>query len=235
MPKGPSTRRRNIDKDPSFTRSESHAQSFRMEAVRPLNDIQKQYLTALKSGDIVFGVGPAGTGKTYLATRFAATALHNGEIKKILITRPAVEAGEKLGFLPGELNEKFEPYLAPIKEVLREVFTEGTLTSLIRTGRIEAVPVGYLRGRSLKDTYVLLDEAQNLTPTQMKMVLTRLGEGSKLIIDGDPSQKDIPGPSGLTDAVRRMEGSPYVRVVKFTKEDCVRSGVVMDVLNRYES
>lgn len=201
----------------------------------PLNDAQREYADSIGSSRIVFGTGPAGTGKTYLATRMAAKALENGETNKIYLTRPAVEAGESLGFLPGELDEKYEPFLRPFKDALRDHFGDGHMEYLIRKKIIEPVPLGYLRGSTFKDCWVLLDEAQNTTPLQMKMFLTRIGDNSTMIINGDIKQKDIAGASGLIDALDRFENKPGIGVVHFGSEDIVRSGICRMIVEGYES
>ena len=229
-----STKNRDRDSSKPFTQSDAQSVRYMMEEVRPLTEAQARYLAAIKSNPITFGVGPAGTGKTYLAVANAAVQLHNRKIEKILVTRPAVEAGEKLGFLPGELEEKFEPYLAPVKDVFIQMLGEGAYRSFLRSGNIEACPLGFLRGRSYDNTMILLDEAQNVTPAQMKMAVTRLGKNSRIIIDGDPTQKDIPGTSGLVDAMEVLRGLSGVRIIEFTRDDVVRSDIVQDVLERYE-
>lgn len=195
---------------------------------------QKKYMSAIKSATLTFGVGPAGTGKTYICGAIAAELLQNKTIDKIIITRPAVEAGEKLGFLPGEVEEKYEPYLTPFRDVLNERLGKTFVDYLVKTGRIEPAPLAYMRGRTFKDAIVILDEAQNVTPEQMKMFLTRIGENCKVIVNGDENQKDIPGPSGLTDAIKRISFIPSVQVVKFSSADIVRSGIVQEIIECYE-
>ncbi len=204
------------------------------EPLRPLNDRQRRYLNAMRESVITFGLGPAGTGKTYNCGAFAAQELEAKRISKIIITRPAVEAGENLGFLPGEKEDKFAPYLAPFRDVLDERLGKSFVDYLIKAGRIEAAPLAYMRGRTFKDAFVILDEAQNTTPTQMKMFLTRIGENCRVVVNGDASQKDIKGPSGLPDAVRRLAWIPQVSVIEFGAGDVVRSGIVSDVLQSYE-
>ncbi len=198
------------------------------------NESQKRYINAIKGFALTFATGPAGTGKTWIAAALAAQALQNGEIDKIIITRPAVEAGEKLGFLPGEMDDKFDPYLTPFKTVLEDRLGKSFVEYLIKTGRIEAAPLAYMRGRTFRAAYVILDEGQNTTPVQMKMFLTRIGEDCKVIVNGDTAQKDICGVSGLDDAVARCAWIPSVKVVKFTKEDIVRSGIVQEIVESYE-
>lgn len=202
--------------------------------VHPLNEAQCEYDNAIAEARVVFGIGPAGTGKTWFGVMRAAEALANGEIEKIYITRPAVEAGESLGFLPGELEEKYEPYLRPVMDALIEKFGSGHAEYLLRKKVIEARPLAFLRGSTFKNCWVLLDEAQNMTPTQMKMFLTRIGDNSTMLINGDLKQKDISGPSGLQDAIDRFDGKPGVRVVRFTSADVVRSGICQMIVEGYE-
>lgn len=196
---------------------------------------QEKYLNAIKSFRVVFASGPAGTGKTYLATAAAAHELNEQKIKKLIITRPAVEVDESLGFLPGELQEKFEPYLRPVKEVLIKHFGPSFTDYLIKTGKIEAIPLAYLRGATFEDCWVILDEAQNTTPKQMKMFVTRFGQNCKMIINGDVTQKDIQGHSGLEDALDRLTYIPAVKHIEFTREDIVRSGLVGEFVQAYEA
>lgn len=198
------------------------------------NAAQKAYLDAIYNAPLTFALGSAGSGKTWLAGAVAAEQLKRGKIEKLVITRPAVEAGEKLGFLPGEKEEKFAPYLAPFRDVLEERLGKGMVEYLIRKGRIEAAPLAYMRGRTFKNSMVILDEAQNTTPVQMKMFLTRIGEDTSVIVNGDPGQKDIPGKSGLVDAIERVSFIPSVRVVKFGPHDVVRSGLAQEIVQAYE-
>lgn len=202
--------------------------------IEALNESQKKYIAAIKAFDLVFATGPAGTGKTWICGALAAQALDTGNIDKIIITRPAVEAGESLGFLPGELEEKFDPFLQPFRDVLNERLGKTFVDYLIKTGRIEAAPLAYMRGRTFKNAYIILDEAQNTSPLQMKMFLTRIGKNCKVIVNGDMSQKDIRGDSGLDDAVNRLTWIPNVKHVKFTKADVVRSGLVADIVSSYD-
>lgn len=202
--------------------------------IKPRTDAQHRYMQAIKSETLIFATGPAGTGKTYLCAALAAEALENKRIDKIILTRPAVEAGEKLGFLPGELEEKYEPYLQPFRDVFNERLGASFAEYLIKHKRIEPAPLAYLRGRAFKNCWVILDEAQNTTPLQMKMFLTRIGENCKVIVNGDLAQKDIPGKSGLEDAVSRLSDLNDSRIVAFASADVVRSGIVKDILERYE-
>lgn len=194
---------------------------------------QKLYIAAIEDCDVTFGLGPAGVGKTYVCGCMAADAFKNEEVEKIVITRPAVEAGEKLGALPGNLEEKYHPYLTPFLEVLYERLGKGHVEALLKNGTIEAAPLALMRGRTFKNAMVILDEAQNTTPTQMKMFLTRLGEGSRMVINGDEEQSDIPGPCGLTHAVTNVGNLHGIRVIRFTAEDVVRHDLVQRMLQAY--
>ncbi|WP_323016502.1 PhoH family protein [Castellaniella sp.] len=195
---------------------------------------QKQYIAAIQNFDVTFGLGPAGTGKSYVATMIAADMLDRGEVDRIIITRPAVESQEEFGFLPGELADKYEPYLAPIKEILYERLGKGATDYFVKSGRIEAIPLAFMRGRTFRDAFVIFDEAQNATPGQMKLFLTRIGDNCKVVIDGDAAQSDIPN-SGLVDAANRVSHIPCVRVITFDRSDVVRSGFVSEVLAAYAS
>ena len=201
--------------------------------LRALTEAQGHYLNAIESSIITFGIGPAGTGKTYVAAGYAADQLRNGEIEKIIITRPGVEAGESFGFLPGELEEKYAPYIEPFRDVLNERLGKSQVDYFMSHGRIIASPLSFMRGKTFKDCVVILDEAQNTTPTQIKLFLTRIGQNCKVIVDGDIDQKDISGLSGLEDAVKRLKRVPSVRVVEFEVEDIVRSGIVRDIIEAY--
>ena len=208
-----------------------------LEPVKALNDAQRHYDAAMHSSDIVFGIGPAGTGKTWLAAVRAADLLREGLIEKIIVTRPAVEAGEGLGFLPGELEEKYEPYFRPVRDALVERLGSSHVDYLIRAGKIEARPLEFLRGATIKNSWLIADEMQNATKTQMKMLLTRIGEGAKFIINGDPRQCDLAhlSDSGLTDAVERLAKADRIKTVRFTREDIVRHGLVQVIVEAYES
>lgn len=197
---------------------------------------QKEYYQALKHNDVVFGIGPAGTGKTYLAVIFAVQALKNNEVQKIVLTRPAVEAGENLGFLPGDLKEKVDPYLRPLYDALYDMLGQEQTERLIEKGTIEIAPLAYMRGRTLEDAYVILDEAQNTTDAQMKMFLTRLGFNSKMIITGDITQIDLPKGvmSGLKRALHILKNVSGIRFVYLTALDVVRHPVVQKIIERYE-
>ena len=197
---------------------------------------QKAYVEAIKHNTVVFGVGPAGTGKTYLAVCLAVQAMKQKQVEKIILTRPAMEAGEKLGFLPGDLQTKVDPYLRPLYDALQEMLGLETYTKLMERGSIEIAPLAYMRGRTLSNAFIILDEAQNTTVEQMKMFLTRLGDGSKMVITGDVTQIDLPEGkrSGLvqsTDILKDIEG---IRVVRLTATDVVRNPLVMNIVRAYE-
>lgn len=205
------------------------------EPLRGKTPKQTDYIKAIKAATLTFGVGPAGTGKTYIAGALAAEALLNGDVERIIITRPAVEAGEKLGFLPGEIDDKYEPYIAAFRGVLTERLGKGHVDYLMKSGKIIASPLAYMRGLTFRDSFVIMDEAQNATPVQMKLFLTRIGEGAKVVINGDIEQQDIAGASGLTDAIRKISFIPEVRVTKFGAEDVVRSGICQEIVRAYAS
>lgn len=197
---------------------------------------QKVYVDSVKKHDIVFGIGPAGTGKTFLAVTLAVTALKRGQVKKIVLTRPAVEAGESLGFLPGDLKEKVDPYLRPVYDALYQILGKEQTTRLMERDIIEIAPLAYMRGRTLEDAFVILDEAQNTTVMQMKMFLTRLGFNSKMIVNGDTSQIDLPRQvkSGLIDATEKLKNIQQIDLVHFSSKDVVRHPVVAAVIEAYE-
>lgn len=198
---------------------------------------QKSYIAAIKEHDLVFGIGPAGTGKTYLAVVMAIHALKNGEVKRIILTRPAVEAGESLGFLPGDLKEKVDPYLRPLYDALHDVLGAEHTLRLIERDTIEIAPLAYMRGRTLDDAFVILDEAQNTTPEQMKMFLTRLGFGSKMVITGDITQIDLPKgvKSGLHTANHLLSSVDGISFIRLTQTDVVRHPLVQKIINAYEN
>ena len=204
--------------------------------IKPKTLGQKKYVDAIRNGMITFGLGPAGTGKTYLAVVFAVAALKNNEVKKIILTRPAVEAGESLGFLPGDLKEKVDPYLRPLYDALHDMLGVEQTEKLIEKGVIEIAPLAYMRGRTLEDAYVILDEAQNTTDNQMKMFLTRLGFRSKMIVTGDISQIDLPRntTSGLVRALDILEGVKGISFIHLSAMDVVRHPVVQRIIERYE-
>ncbi len=205
--------------------------------VKPKTLGQKKYCTAIRDNTITLGIGPAGTGKTYLAVAMAVTAFRAREINRIILTRPAVEAGEKLGFLPGDLQSKVDPYLRPLYDALFDMLGAETYQKYVERGNIEVAPLAYMRGRTLDDSFIILDEAQNTTPEQMKMFLTRLGFNSKMVITGDITQIDLPGGirSGLKDAVRILKNIDGIESVFFTASDVVRNRLVQDIIKAYEN
>lgn len=204
--------------------------------IKPKTIGQKQYCQAIKDNTITIGVGPAGTGKTYLAVAMAVTAFRAKEINRIILTRPAVEAGEKLGFLPGDLQSKVDPYLRPLYDALFDMLGAETYQKYLERGNIEVAPLAYMRGRTLDDSFIILDEAQNTTSEQMKMFLTRLGNGSKMVITGDITQIDLPNgaKSGLKEAVRILKNIKDIKHVTFSEKDVVRHKLVQDIIKAYE-
>jgi phosphate starvation-inducible PhoH-like protein len=208
--------------------------SSRGKSIRPKTVGQKTYVDAIDQHTIVFGVGPAGTGKTYLAMAKAVQALQRKEVSRIILTRPAVEAGERLGFLPGTLNDKIDPYLRPLFDALHEMLEPEAVPKLIAAGTIEVAPLAYMRGRTLNDSFVILDEAQNTTPEQMKMFLTRLGFNSKMVITGDVTQIDLPlGTSGLRTAMHVLKGVEDMHFASLTSADVVRHALVARIVDAY--
>lgn len=197
---------------------------------------QKKYCTAIQSNTITIGVGPAGTGKTYLAVALAVSSFRSQEVNRIILTRPAVEAGEKLGFLPGDLQQKVDPYLRPLYDALFDMLGAETYQKYVERGNIEVAPLAYMRGRTLDDSFIILDEAQNTTPEQMKMFLTRLGFGSKMVITGDVTQIDLPDgkKSGLKEVLRILRGIDDIAEIRFTEKDVVRHKLVQDIIKAYE-
>lgn len=211
--------------------------TYRGKQIRAKTLGQSRYVNAMKNNTVVFGVGPAGTGKTYLAMAAAVMAFKNKEVSRIVLTRPAVEAGEKLGFLPGDLQHKVDPYLRPLYDAIYEMMGSEAYARLAERGVIEVAPLAYMRGRTLSDAYIILDEAQNTTNEQMKMFLTRLGEGSKAVVTGDLTQIDLPPGkvSGLKRAVNILEGVKDIAVCHFSHKDVVRHELVQSIIKAYES
>ncbi len=198
---------------------------------------QRGYLAALRERDMVFALGPAGSGKTYLAVAMGVSLLTAGKVERIVLSRPAVEAGERLGFLPGDMKEKIDPYLRPLYDALHDMLPAEQIANRMESGEIEIAPLAFMRGRTLAHCYVILDEAQNTTPMQMRMFVTRLGEGSRMVITGDPSQTDLPGGqrSGLADAVETLKNVEGVRFVRLTSQDVVRHDLVTRIVEAYDA
>lgn len=205
--------------------------------VRPRTPGQARYIEAIRNHSLVFAIGPAGTGKTYLAVATAVEALLSGEIQKIVLVRPAVEAGESLGFLPGDLNEKINPYLRPLLDSLYEMVDYDQVKRYMERDTIEVIPLAYMRGRTLNDAFIILDEAQNTTAPQMKMFLTRMGQGSKIVVSGDKTQVDLPPHtrSGLSDALTRLKNIDGIADVRLSESDIVRHRLVQDIVRAYDN
>jgi len=209
----------------------------RRKTIVPRSAVQAQYMRSLSRDDIVFALGPAGTGKTYLAVAQAVSQLISGSVQRLILSRPAVEAGEKIGFLPGDLKEKVDPFLRPLYDALYDCMPPEQVERHIESGVIEIAPIAFMRGRTLADAFVILDEAQNTTREQMKMFLTRFGQNSRMVIAGDPRQVDIPGGdrmSGLLDAVDKLEGVEGFGTIRFTRADVVRHPIVGRIVDAYE-
>ncbi|MGN6622035.1 MAG: PhoH family protein [Sphingomonas sp.] len=209
----------------------------RKKTIVPRTPAQAHYMRELINNDMIFALGPAGTGKTYIAVAQAVAQLISGSVQRLILSRPAVEAGEKLGFLPGDMKEKVDPYLRPLYDALFDCMPPEQVERRIASGEIEIAPIAFMRGRTLADAFVILDEAQNTTPAQMKMFLTRFGQNSRMVICGDPKQVDLPGgipASGLADAVSRLEGVESIAMVRFTSGDVVRHPIVGRIVEAYE-
>jgi phosphate starvation-inducible PhoH-like protein len=209
----------------------------RKKTIVPRTPMQAVYMRELVTNDMIFALGPAGTGKTYLAVAQAVAQLITGSVQRLILSRPAVEAGERLGFLPGDMKEKVDPYLRPLYDALYDCMPPEQVERRIASGEIEIAPIAFMRGRTLADAFVILDEAQNTTPAQMKMFLTRFGQNSRMVVCGDPRQVDLPGgvtASGLADAVGRLEGVEGIAMVRFTAADVVRHPIVGRIVEAYE-
>ena len=208
----------------------------RRKAVIARTPTQGEYINAIRKNELVFGIGPAGTGKTYLAVACAAEALMNGEVDRIVLSRPAVEAGERLGFLPGDMKEKVDPYLRPLYDALYDMMPQALVAKGLAENQIEIAPLAFMRGRTLSSAFIILDEAQNTTPQQMKMFLTRLGEGSRMVVTGDPTQVDLPNntTSGLADALGVLKGVKGISQVEFKTSDIVRHQLVGRIVGAYD-
>ena len=222
---------------------ESNVKSFKQLIKTPRKSViarsekQSEYIKALKENDIVMSLGPAGTGKSFLAVSVAVTLLMEKKIERVILSRPAVEAGEKLGFLPGDMKEKVDPYLRPLYDALYELFGADKIDKKIETGEIEIAPLAFMRGRTLKNCFAILDEAQNATETQIKMFLTRIGENSKLVVNGDPSQVDLINKrhSGLTKSKKILEDLTEVKIIEFDHDDVVRHPLVSKIIRAYQN
>ncbi len=229
----------DMNNNPQFEEEQTLASNLTLKTkkrhVNPRTPNQGKFIEAMNKYDMVFGLGPAGTGKTFLAVAKAVSAMLEGKVDKIILTRPAVEAGESLGFLPGTLKDKIDPYLRPLYDALYDMLPGEIVEKKIETGEIEVAPLAYMRGRTLSHAVVILDEAQNTTPMQMKMFLTRLGEGSRMIINGDLSQTDLPRgvASGLVDAVHILKNIDDIGFVEFTDKDVVRNSLVSKIVSAY--
>ena len=210
--------------------------TYRGRIISPKTSQQQKYVEEIEKNDITFGVGPAGTGKTYLAVAMAVKYLKEGKVARIILTRPAVEAGEKLGFLPGTLEEKISPYLRPLYDALFEMLDPDKVQTLLERNIIEIAPLAFMRGRTLNDAFIILDEAQNTTREQMKMFLTRLGFGSKVVVTGDISQIDLPKKedSGLIEAIKILRGIKGISIIQFSRKDVVRHKLVQEIIKAYE-
>ncbi len=228
---------RHVKQDDAAAVTDGRAQvSTRRKVVNARTPAQSTYMRAIDKTDLVFGIGPAGTGKTYIAVAYAAHCLEKGLVERIILSRPAVEAGERLGFLPGDMRDKVDPYLRPLYDALYDVLPPEKVERDLEDGTIEIAPLAFMRGRTLANAFVILDEAQNTTSMQMKMFLTRLGEGSKMVVTGDPSQIDLPSgmKSGLEEAVALLDGVPGIEAIRFVAGDVVRRDLVARIVEAYE-
>ncbi len=224
------------DADSIIIKDNTIVATYRGKKITAKTPTQKKYVTAIKKNTIVFGVGPAGTGKTYLAVAAAVAAFKKGQVNRLILTRPAVEAGEKLGFLPGTLQEKIDPYLKPLYDALFEMIEPDKVNLLVERNIIEIAPLAYMRGRTLNDAFIILDEAQNTTREQMKMFLTRLGFNSKVVITGDITQIDLPKKrdSGLVETIKILKGIDDIKIIEFKRSDVVRHKLVQEIIRAYE-
>ncbi len=224
------------EQDKTTSASDSLVLTTKKRQIRPRTATQGEFIQAMNTHDMVFGLGPAGTGKTFLAVAKAVSEMLAGNVDRIILTRPAVEAGENLGFLPGDLKDKIDPYLRPLYDALYDMLPADVVDKKLDSGEIEIAPLAYMRGRTLSHAVVILDEAQNTTGMQMKMFLTRLGEGSRMIINGDLTQTDLPRGiiSGLVEASRILKNIPEVAFVQFSEKDVVRHGLVSKIVKAYE-
>ncbi|MDO4289089.1 MAG: PhoH family protein [Eubacterium sp.] len=228
---------KGLEKEYGSLRDDTICYTMRGKPIRSKTLGQKRYIDAIRKNDIVFGIGPAGTGKTYLAMAMAITAFKSGEVDRLILTRPAVEAGEKLGFLPGDLQDKVDPYLRPLYDALFEIMGAEAFERNMEKGLIEVAPLAYMRGRTLENSYIILDEAQNTTPEQMKMFLTRFGLGSKIVVTGDITQVDLPSgkQSGLREVRKILKDISGIAFIEFSQDDVVRHRLVQRIIEAYDS
>ena len=227
---------KSVDINKEISALEKHRINTWKKTIIPKTDGHKSYLSSLNINDVVFCIGPAGSGKTYLAVANAINCLKNRKVEKVILSRPAVEAGEKIGFLPGDIKDKVDPYLRPIYDALHDMMPAEKVEKKLLSGEIEIAPLAFMRGRTLKNSYIIIDEAQNTSPIQMKMVLTRLGEGSKMVVTGDLTQVDLPKgqQSGLTEAVKILNGIKGIDILKLDVVDIVRHSIVSKIIKAYE-
>ena len=227
---------KSIDAIKEISAIENYRINTWKKTIIPKTDGHKSYLSSLYNNDVVFCIGPAGSGKTYLAVANAINCLKNRKVEKVILSRPAVEAGEKIGFLPGDIKDKVEPYLRPIYDALHDMMPAEKVEKKLLSGEIEIAPLAFMRGRTLKNSYIIIDEAQNTSTIQMKMVLTRLGEGSRMVVTGDLTQVDLPKgqKSGLTEAVKILNGIKGIEILKLNVVDIVRHSVVSKIIKAYE-
>lgn len=209
-------------------------QPRKLPPLRPLNDTQKELIRSLEHRELNFVIGPFGSSKTYVPTRFACELLENRQVDKIIVSRPMVTSEEEIGFLPGTMEEKYAPFFAPVREVMEDHLGKSHVANLVKNGRIEIAPIAFLRGHTFRNAFVLFDEAQNTTPNQMKLLLSRIGDGTRVCVSGDLDQMDIPYPSGLHDAIERLEHLPEVGVTQFGIEHIVRSKLVQKIARCYK-
>ncbi|HYC63894.1 MAG TPA: PhoH family protein [Reyranellaceae bacterium] len=242
LKRGLSVEQADVDAAVRFARSggdgaDGESIRTRRRTIQARSPGQRTYLQALRERDMVFALGPAGSGKTYLAVAIGVSLLLAGKVERIVLSRPAVEAGERLGFLPGDMKEKIDPYLRPLYDALHDMLPAEQIANRMESGEIEIAPLAFMRGRTLAHCFIILDEAQNTTPMQMRMFLTRLGEGSRMVITGDPSQTDLPNnqKSGLADAVETLSDVDGVRFVRLTSKDVVRHDLVTRIVDAYDA
>lgn len=223
-------------KPEAFSADQLYISTKKKNRITPRTPMQAAYMQAMKDNNLVFGIGPAGTGKTYLAVAMAVSLLEQGKVERIILTRPAIEAGERLGFLPGEMKEKMDPYMRPLYDALQDTMAAEKLQKMLATEEIEIAPLAYMRGRTLNNAFIILDEGQNASPNQIKMFLTRIGEKSFAVVTGDPSQTDLPAHerSGLADTFDILGGVQGIEFIHFSHKDVVRSDLVTKIVKAYD-